>query len=129
MKSHVRGSSWPWGISTLCDEATNPEKESNLLNTTQILVEHKNKKPAPASLGSYFPLHLLTQDLGLDSCPHLFPGHSSIGVRGVLYGRDPVTPLPYKTSQTTHHLPIFHASSWPEYPQLPSWCLVLGGTK
>lgn len=87
IKSHVRGGNWTWGISTLHGEATDPEKESDFLSATQILAEHENKNLVPASC--YSP-----QDLGLYSNPHLFPGHSSTGVRGILYGRDSVTPAP-----------------------------------
>lgn len=108
MKSHVEGSGWPWGISTLHDEATNPEKERDLLNAAQILVEHKNKKPAPTYLEAISPTPLDSR-----SGPRLlspFPGHSSIGARGVLYGRDPATPVPYKTS---HQVTIYPSSMPP----------------
>lgn len=52
-KSHVRGSNWLWAISTLHDEATDPEMKSDLLDDTQVLAEHKNKKSKPVSRGSY----------------------------------------------------------------------------
>lgn len=108
VESHGRGSTWPWGISTLHEEARGVKRFAPCYTGIE---ERENRAPLcllPWKASSPRPL-----DSKIWASTPVLPSAASWAFEHwggcVLYDRDPITPVPYTIPQVT----IYELSSPP----------------